>query len=343
MSYITIISKPLLFCNVSCKHCSVERKHIYNLDPDFYVSALRRIITFLHGMGTKVTKIEMVWHGGEPLLAGKEFYLNVYKQLDQKFSEVKITHSIQTNLLKYDHRWNDVFSKVFEWNVSTSYDFFSSLRPYSPSVFLNKLKAYQDASGKPGYVICVLNKENYERVLDICEIAEKNKFNIKFNYLYPAGSGKSLDVFTPDDYLQSLKTVFKNRGSFPSVVIDPIDLFIDYVRGKIPELPCPITNKCLGRIFALMPDGNIYQCGEMADIGAPPLGNVKEGIFTERYVEILQSSLVVNEECIECGLCGGGCLKQRILYANDINTSTPFCRVWKYLYRSAESYLSTCF
>ncbi|RLG94000.1 hypothetical protein DRO29_07030 [Candidatus Bathyarchaeota archaeon] len=339
MSVITLIAKPVLFCNVRCRHCSVEHRTLYNFNPEFYALSLKKITDFLEKRSEKITAVEIVWHGGEPLLAGKDFYHQVFRHLKKEFPHMRIYHSIQTNLLLYDDSWNKVFESVFRWNVSTSYDFFSSLRPYSVSTFLDRLKKFQDRSGKPGYVICVLNKENDKKVLDICMIAEENGFHIKLNYLYPAGAARRLEFFTPVEYLRALKKVFEHRDEFPSVVIDPVDMFIDYAKGKIMELPCPVTNRCVGKIFALMPDGKIYQCGEMADIGEGYLGDVKNGIDQERFSELLEVSFVLDEKCMKCGLCGGGCLKQRRLYAGDMKVPTPFCTVWKEMYRSALNYL----
>ena len=340
---ITVITKPLLYCNVLCKHCSVNHRFLSNLDSAFYVRALETIVSFVEReTEERVSKIEIIWHGGEPMLAGVDFYKKTYKEVNNRFEKkgIFVNHSLQTNLIAYDSSWNEVMRDVFRWQVSTSYDFFSNLRPYDLEFFLNKLKAYQDASGDGGYVICVLNQQNKDKVLEICEIADEHKFSLKLNYLYPVGRGKQLESFGIGEYGEAIVKVFRERERF-GVKIFPVDYFIEYYEGKRLELPCPITSNCVGRIFCLLPDGSIYLCGEMSDLGEGQIGKVgdREEIWFHEYFKLLEKVAVLKDECLECKLCMGGCIKQRILYGEE-NGVTAFCRVWKDFGKEAKKIVS---
>jgi len=340
---ITVIIKPTLLCNVKCRHCAVTHRKSSVYSPEFYLKALQRIVEFRKCyLGFDTREIEVVWHGGEPMLMGPRFYEEVALYLDRAFPLIEVKHSMQTNLLLYSRssRWKAVFESIFDWYVSTSYDFFSSIRPYSAEEFLSILKKFQDDSGKSGYVICVLSHENYRRVLDICRIAEKEKFDVKLNYLYPAGSGKNLPLFSPEMYFESIREVYLNRSVFSSdIKIDPMDFFEEYRKGERTDLPCPYTSNCCFTIFAVYPDGKIFNCAELGDVNCDPYGNVETGIIPENFFSHLAKRLAVSEECYSCSICGGGCIKQRILYSNSmkIEKKTPFCEMIKFLLLNEET------
>lgn len=331
MQEITIIVKPTLACNIRCRHCAVKHDSFINDDVDFYRIAVDKIVEFRRiYLGHETKRIELIWHGGEPMLLPPEFYEKVSLLLEKSFPEVEFQHSMQTNLLLYGKKWKPVFEKVFHWRIGTSYDFFSSFRPYNADKFIKLVKKFQDDSSSPGYVICVLSRENYEKVLEICDIANTNGFDLRLNYLYAVGSAVNLPEFTPDMYGKALVIVARNRNLFTKVRIDPVDFFKEFKEGKRRFLPCPYTTACGETIFSVYPDGRIFNCAELADIDYFCYGNVEIGINPEIYFSLQFQKAISSKKCFECGICGGGCLKQRVL-AGDVSKPTPYCQVWRSL------------
>lgn len=285
MFTITVIVKPTLRCNVRCNHCLLASKKGVDLfEEEAYVKGIKVILTFLDAyFGKSIKKVELVWHGGEPMLMGPKFFYGVSEKLRKSFSDVTFKHGIQTNLTLYDENWKRVFEDVFEWRVSTSYDFFSNLRPYSFSFFLKKLREFQDHSGKRGYVICVLNEQNLSKVLDACEVASRYEFDLKLNCLYYFVNGTLVPGISLRSYFNALSLVLENRERFKNVRIDPVDLFLEFTTGKILRLPCPFSSDCVDKIFAIFPDGGIYKCGVFGDVGLGFYGKVDEGINPELF------------------------------------------------------------
>ena len=334
MSEISIIVKPTIGCNVQCKHCAVRHSAFINRDYDFYVRAIKVIMEFRKNyLVLDTQKVEVIWHGGEPMLLGPDFYENVSLALERSFPFTEFEHSMQTNLLLYNHnrKWKQVFQNIFNWRISSSYDFFSSLRPYPVEKFLEILRRFQDDSSTSGYVICVLSRENYKKVVEICEIANEWKFNLRLNYLYHVGSAVNLPSFSPEMYREALLSVVKERSRFPGIKIDPIDFFAEFKKGTRKELPCPYTTRCGETIFAVYPDGRIFNCAELADLDYYSYGDVDSGINPEIFTTLQLQKVVCSFECIRCGICGGGCLKQRIL-GRSISSRTPYCSVWRSIF-----------
>ena len=107
----TSMVKPVgSLCNMRCKYCYyLDKAQLYNncqpqMDDRLLESYIRANIE-----GNNSPVIAFAWHGGEPLLAGKEFFKKAVA-LQQKYGQGKtIENSIQTNGLLVDDEWCHIF------------------------------------------------------------------------------------------------------------------------------------------------------------------------------------------------------------------------------------------
>ena len=103
----TSIVKPVgSLCNMRCKYCYyLDKAELYNhhqptMDDKLLENYIRANIE-----GNNSPVIAFAWHGGEPLLAGKEFFRKAVA-LQQKYAEGRtVENSIQTNGLLIDDEW----------------------------------------------------------------------------------------------------------------------------------------------------------------------------------------------------------------------------------------------
>lgn len=107
----TSMVKPVgSLCNMRCKYCYyLDKAALYNYSqPQMDERLLERYIRAnIEGNNSPV--IAFAWHGGEPLLAGKEFFRKAVA-LQQKYAEGKtVENSIQTNGLLVDDEWCQIF------------------------------------------------------------------------------------------------------------------------------------------------------------------------------------------------------------------------------------------
>ena len=107
----TSMVKPVgSLCNMRCKYCYyLDKAALYNYSqPQMDEQLLERYIRAnIEGNNSPV--IAFAWHGGEPLLAGKEFFRKAVA-LQQKYAEGKtVENSIQTNGLLVDDEWCQIF------------------------------------------------------------------------------------------------------------------------------------------------------------------------------------------------------------------------------------------
>ena len=107
----TSMVKPVgSLCNMRCKYCYyLDKAALYdNHQPKMDEALLENYIRAnIEGNSSPV--IAFAWHGGEPLLAGKEFFRKAVA-LQQKYGEGRtIENSIQTNGLLIDDEWCQIF------------------------------------------------------------------------------------------------------------------------------------------------------------------------------------------------------------------------------------------
>ena len=107
----TSMVKPVgSLCNMRCKYCYyLDKAALYdNHQPQMDEALLENYIRAnIEGNNSPV--IAFAWHGGEPLLAGKEFFRKAVS-LQQRYGEGRtIENSIQTNGLLIDDEWCHIF------------------------------------------------------------------------------------------------------------------------------------------------------------------------------------------------------------------------------------------
>ena len=118
MKYLNLLMLPTDYCNMRCKYCffnkEIQPKNKMNIE------VLQHLMDITLPFYERVT---FIWHGGEPLSMGLDFYQNVISIQNQykKQYNVKIYNSIQSNFTLLTKEMVSFFlDKGF--GLSTSYD-----------------------------------------------------------------------------------------------------------------------------------------------------------------------------------------------------------------------------
>ena len=149
---------PTLGCPANCSYCwSSEEK-----SPIMSIETIKEVVEWLKTFrGDAVT---FTFHGGEPLLAGAEFYREALPLLVEGLSPRKIAFAIQTNLWKMTPEIAEIFA---EYGVPIG----SSLDGPKELNDLQRGKGYYDKT-MPGTVIpfmlqCIIITSNCETIQPI--------------------------------------------------------------------------------------------------------------------------------------------------------------------------------
>ncbi len=99
----SVIMQPTTLCNLDCRYCYLpHRKQNRQMTP-----AVARAVAKSVRPWTKDRAVDIVWHGGEPLAAGRERFAALLGQ----FEEVEVFHSVQTNAVLIDAAWSAFFAE----------------------------------------------------------------------------------------------------------------------------------------------------------------------------------------------------------------------------------------
>ncbi|MDI1473039.1 radical SAM protein [Thermodesulfovibrio sp. 1176] len=341
-----IYIKPTELCNLKCDHCYIplsSRENSFKMTPEQVDYILDQCLNFF----SDLNKVNLIFHGGEPLLMGVGYYGKFLDKLKQNGVE-NIRVSFQSNMLLYNKEWK-LFLKQNKASIGTSYDFFSNFRRLagctdSKKYFIlwtQKIKQYQDDFRQRVYTITVLSKQNVKYIPDIIDIAEELGLNLKLNPLYNAGKIKAdykSFSLTPQEYGESLKIAYrcwqkyKNKG----MVIEQCKDMESFVTGEssLTHTRCPYAGNCVGHIWCIDPKGNIYNCGCDVQLGGKYyMGNYKIGINKEKYIKAKAEDNQISLDCYECGICGGGCK----LFRDKKTKKYLWCDSYKKLYKEVKN------
>ena len=99
----TMILKPSHRCNFNCSYC-YDR---FDRSKNFHIMPMEECIKVLKMAYNENPRMEIIWHGGEPLLLGKNYLDTVMST----FPKNSFFWSIQTNGSLIDDEWVEIFKK----------------------------------------------------------------------------------------------------------------------------------------------------------------------------------------------------------------------------------------
>ena len=107
-----IMLKPAgSLCNLDCRYCYyLDKASLYGgREPIMSEELLEKVISDYIG-SCDVPEVTFNWHGGEPLLAGIDFYRKAIA-LERKYADGKVVHNtLQTNGTLVTPEWADLFA-----------------------------------------------------------------------------------------------------------------------------------------------------------------------------------------------------------------------------------------
>lgn len=113
-----IVIQPNKFCNLQCSYCYLSGKDSVSKMSD---KTLGATVSFLLNNSFIKDDFKVVWHAGEPLVSGVDFYEKAFRLFYEKFKNRNVEHSIQTNGTLIDESWCNLFKK-YKVRVGISLD-----------------------------------------------------------------------------------------------------------------------------------------------------------------------------------------------------------------------------
>lgn len=357
--YNFLIKPASGLCNMKCKYCfyedEVSHRTIKNSKIMSYETA-QSIVKRAFEQAQKNDIITFAFQGGEPTLAGKDFFINFtnYVKKNNK-NNLKINYTIQTNGLIIDQDWINIF-KENNFLVGVSIDGDKDIHDLN-RVDLNNKGTWN----KVTKCLKMLIKENVDvNVLCVVTRSCARKPQKIYNSL------KKLDI----KYIQTiacLDPIEKKRGSMPYSLLPEdygkflcnlfdiwysdfknnqyisIRIFEDFVHLALglPPTTCATSGFC-GAYYVIESDGSVYPCDFYA-LDEWKIGNIKQNSIQElsnceKTLKFLKEGFQKPLNCSACKwkyLCNGGC-KRDWFISNDC-IQNYFCPSFKMLFNHAEN------
>ena len=351
-----VIAKPTRFCNADCSYCSsppLTEENLKNGEPMWSFEDFKKYFDKVFPL--MIPGSYWIWHGGEPMLMGTEFYWKTYEYAKEQMEKLNkvIYFSMQSNLLAYNEKWKEVFETVFEGSLSTSFDpdeinrtVKGNAKTYS-RLFKKALTKILNDGFRP-MVIGVYNEENAElmhKMYDWSLSLGDKGFPLRFNYCTPSGRvNGGGEAISPITYGNKLIEVY-NRWikDIPNFTITPLDQMFKKTLDIDGEGHCPWTKKCGGRFIEVEPNGDIYNCSEFADIGKQycygslndDSKTLSELLMTSPALKIKRRTLQLPVSCQTCehfNDCEGGCMRDAVLFSHGLYGKFHYCQSWKMVF-----------
>ena len=335
MDHVNIVVKVTDACNLRCSYC-------YNSDSGYLapVLPLERFEKFLEILSSRYKSIDVIWHGGEPMLAGME-YLKKAVEAEQRVTLLHgtaITNKIQTNGTLIDKKWVDFFKK-YDFKPGLSFDGIENEKHrQGTDKVLRAFSLLQKAKVNFGTLAVVADKD-YDLIENYKFFASR-KIVTDFSPLFSEGGARNLTALGAEDYAAKVIDLFDYwLYDKEGVNVRLFSAYISMILGKNRRI-CN-TSSCIGTFFSIHPDGEIYNCGR-ASMAAYPFGNIDEiekveDLFASQgFRDLLIGSIKRRDKCkATCDLfpyCCGNCSDQAII-EGSLDTAPSFsCYAFKAIF-----------
>jgi len=319
-------------CNLDCDYCyyrqSLEgtrvRRRMEQPVLDAFMSQYMQYIA-------DVRAANIAWQGGEPTLAGIDFFERVV-ELEAKHAPrgTTIANSLQTNATLLDDRWGELL-REYNFLVGVSLDgpedvHDSVRRDRGGHGSFRRVLAGIDVLRKHGVefnILSVVGPHSVKRVPDVMSFFRSEGFtHVQF---IPAMSFQSIDaatpatyMITPEEYGDFLIALFDEwyEHGFPTLSVRTFDAILQRYLGMHSDL-CVYGEQCDSGIVVEY-NGDVYPC----DFYVHPdwrLGNVMDDplasiLAKPEHPAFSARKRTLPAQCQSCEwrpVCNGGCPRNR--------------------------------
>ncbi|MEQ5113728.1 anaerobic sulfatase maturase [Providencia vermicola] len=351
-TYFHMMAKPTSYrCNIKCEYCFyLEKENVFHEQPAqdqhdvMPDNVLRRYIKdYIQSHAGE--QVDFSWQGGEPTLAGLEFFERVVKYQKQYAQGKTITNSVQTNAIAINRQWAQFFAD-HHFLIGVSIDGLEAVHDkYRISVngnptFERVKKAIQllIEYGVEFNTLTVVNDQNWRKgketyralkalgstffqFIPIVEV-DRRFPHIQGGHYAPGPNAVMAPFSVPaEGYGQFMADIFDewiHQGDIGKVYIRLFDSLLGTWMGY-PASTC-VQSKTCGQALIIESNGDVYSCDHYV-YPANRLGNVQQHslsriVSSKQQVRFGQNKYdKLTNLCQRCevqSLCYGGCPKHRI-------------------------------
>ncbi len=332
---------PTLGCPSNCGYCwsSEEDSELMTIET------IEEVVKWLKNF--RDDSITITFHGGEPLLAGYDFYQKALPLLNNELKHLNPAFALQTNLWNLTDEMAQLFSD-YNIPIGSSIDGPEELNDYQrgKGYYEKTMKGYEIAKTHDLKVsfICTFTSHSIQYKEDIVNFFLENGLTLKLHPSLPSIRDNNPDKWTlsPEAYgellVYLLDQYLEHLDEIEIMNIDNLAKSVLRRRGTV----CTFVD-CMGDTFAVGPDGSIYPCYRFVGMPEYIMGNVYEHPSMEDLSQSTSWKLLqefkeyVDIECKKCTyikFCRGGCPYNALAITDaKVEGVDPHCKAYKRIFK----------
>jgi uncharacterized protein len=291
--------------------------------------------------------VTFTFHGGEPLMAGVDFFCEALPLLSHGLSHVKPAFALQTNLWKMTPEMAKILAE-YNIPIGSSLDGPKELTDLQrgKGYFEKTMRGYEiaKANGLKVSFICTFTSQSVKQKEEIFNFFLENRITLKLHPALPSIRDENPEKYAlaPEEYgellVYLLDKYLENMGMIEIMNIDHLCKCVFTSRGTV----CTFVD-CMGDTFAVGPDGSIYPCYRFIGMPKYVMGNVKDHPKMEDLARsdawklMFKFKEFVDKNCGECSnikFCRGGCPYNAMApHEGEIISVDPHCIAYKRIFK----------
>ncbi|VVB72355.1 Coenzyme PQQ synthesis protein E [uncultured archaeon] len=331
---------PTLGCPSKCSYCWSSEVG----SPIMSIDTVKEIVLWLKDF--RDDPVTFTFHGGEPLLAGADFYRETLPLLTNELTKLSPNFALQTNLWKLTPELADVLAE-YKIPIGSSLDGPMELNDYQRSAgyYEKTMQGYKLAlaHGLNVQFICTFTSYSVKFKEDIFNYFRENGLTLKLHPALPSLRSDEPDrwALSPEEFgellIYLLDRYLENMSEIEVRNINDYCRCVFTGRGTV----CTFVD-CMENTFAVGPDGSIYPCYRFVGMPEWKMGSVRDHPSKEDLaaspagVRMNQFKEFVDRECKSCKhirYCRGGCPYNAMAPTNgEINSVDPHCKAYKRIF-----------
>lgn len=350
----TLILEPVKQCNLRCLYCYSDTASGGVMSRTTLRAVLERASRYAERQG--FTQMHILWHGGEPLLAGLAFFRYATRLAAELFCGLSLQHFLQTNGLLLDKAFCSLFREQ-HFQIGLSLDAFPELH--------DSMRVSADGRG------------SHKRVLDKLRLAEENGLGVGLNavitrmslgrekeiyrYFQSLGSGFRVNPMIPATNPERCAAYLLHQGEYGAflcrlfeewigtevrrIPVSPLDLYLKAILDNTP-CECQQRSTCVGSHLGVKPTGDAVLCSRFE---THFLGNVNnmalETLFASPLCENIRRRVDALTGCHRCAhwaICHGGCPHNALVFCQDPMAKDYFCTDYQLIFGRIRRALAEC-
>ncbi|MFO7575495.1 MAG: anaerobic sulfatase-maturation protein [Bacteroidales bacterium] len=374
-SFSSMVKPVGAVCNLSCSYCYyLDKADYYGKNTGVMPAGILEEYIRQYIEANEIPEITFVWHGGEPLMAGIDFYKRAVALQRKYAGGKKIVNTIQTNGILLTPEWcrffhdNNFLTGVSVDGPEDIHDAHRRNRSGQPSfekvmhgvallhrhrVEFNTLTVVTNLSEGRGREIYLFLKSLGSRYMQFLPVVEYQSESDRKGGKVIVNPGTEVSSAAPwnvtaTGYGRFLTDIFDEWivSDVGRYFVQAFDMALAQWAGVRPGL-CVYCETC-GDALAVEHNGDVYSCDHFV-YPEFRLGNLMETSLSDLYRSIRQFEFGVNKRnslpvyCLRCKYhfaCRGECPKHRFIKTPSGEPGlNALCEGFKQYYAHVEPYM----